>query len=118
MVMVSWPELVCAPALTARRQSMQLNMSALVPPKLKLQFIASKPAKPQVLLQCPGPGFPGPRYSVLRAAGTLVFRAGKKSKRNLTFRKQYFSHHWRWGKCLYLRGLSELKRIVFGLKDK
>jgi hypothetical protein len=42
MVMLSWPELVCAPALAAKRQSTQLMSNAFVPPNLKLQFIASK----------------------------------------------------------------------------
>jgi hypothetical protein len=54
-------------------------------------------ANPQVLSNALAPDFPGPRYSVLQAAGTLVFRAGMKSKRNFTFRKQYFSHHWALG---------------------
>jgi len=53
----------------------------------------------------------GPRYSALRAARTLVFRAGKKSKRNFPFRKRYFSHQWAMGEnaciCAGYLSLSE-----------
>jgi hypothetical protein len=59
MVMLSWPELVCAPALAARKQSTQLSMSnAFVPPNLKLLFIASEAShKPEVT--CDLAEFPG-----------------------------------------------------------
>ena len=70
---------------------------------------------PTTTIQRPGPGWPGPKYSVLRAAGTLVFRAGKKSKRNLAFGKQYFSHLWRGGKTpvFCMDYLSLLNRTRF-----
>jgi hypothetical protein len=50
--------------------------------------------------------WPGPRYSVERAAGTLVFRAGEKSKRSLAFRKQYFSHLSALGETPVFEGVT------------
>src|SRR5258707_7814912 len=42
--MVSWPELVCGPALAATRHTRPASVSsAFFPPKLKLQFIVSWP---------------------------------------------------------------------------